>query len=77
LGRRPAAGNQVDGRLNHDYSRDENGLITWANMIVGAAHNLGSINMSVHQAAKTLISGGHVDEGILNRVEMAVRAYNP
>ncbi len=65
------------GTLIHDYSTDENGLITRANMIVGATHNLGPINMSVHQAAKTLISGSHVDEGILNRVEMAVRAYDP
>jgi F420-non-reducing hydrogenase large subunit len=65
------------GTLIHDYSTDENGLITRANMIVGTTHNLGPINMSVHQAAKTLISGGHVDEGILNRVEMAVRAYDP
>jgi F420-non-reducing hydrogenase large subunit len=65
------------GTLIHDYSTDDNGLITRANMIVGTTHNLGPINMSVHQAAKTLISGGHVDEGILNRVEMAVRAYDP
>ncbi len=65
------------GTLIHDYSTDENGLITRANMIVGTTHNLGPINMSVHQAAKTLIHDGHVDEGILNRVEMAVRAYDP
>lgn len=65
------------GTLIHDYSTDENGLITRANMIVGTTHNLGPINMSVHQAAKTLIKGGKVDEGILNRIEMAVRAYDP
>ena len=33
--------------------------------------------MSVNQAARTLIKGGVVNEGILNRVEMAVRAYDP
>lgn len=65
------------GTLIHDYSTDENGLITRANMIVGTTHNLGPINMSVEQAARSLIKDGHVDEGILNRVEMAVRAYDP
>ena len=65
------------GTLIHDYSTDENGLITRANMIVGTTHNLGPINMSVNQAARSLIKEGHVDEGILNQVEMAVRAYDP
>jgi F420-non-reducing hydrogenase large subunit len=65
------------GTLIHDYSTDENGLITRANMIVGTTHNLGPINLSVKQAAKTLIKDGNVDEGILNKVEMAVRAYDP
>jgi F420-non-reducing hydrogenase large subunit len=65
------------GTLIHDYTTDENGLITRANMIVGTTHNLGPINMSVEQAARSLIKDGHVDEGILNRVEMAVRAYDP
>jgi F420-non-reducing hydrogenase large subunit len=65
------------GTLIHDYSIDENGLITRANMIVGTTHNLGPMNMSVNQAARRLIKDGHVDEGILNQIEMAVRAYDP
>ncbi len=65
------------GTLIHDYSTDENGLITRANMIVGTTHNIGPMNMSVNQAARTLIKDGKVDEGLLNRVEMAVRAYDP
>jgi F420-non-reducing hydrogenase large subunit len=65
------------GTLIHDYSTDENGLITRANMIVGTTHNLGPINMSVDQAARAMIKDGVVDEGILNKVEMAVRAYDP
>jgi F420-non-reducing hydrogenase large subunit len=63
--------------LIHDYSTDENGLITRANMIVGTTHNLGPINMSVDQAARSLIHEGNVDEGILNKIEMSVRAYDP
>ncbi len=65
------------GTLIHDYSTDENGLITRANMIVGTTHNLGPINMSVDQAARGMIKNGVVDEGILNKIEMAVRAYDP
>ncbi len=65
------------GTLIHDYSTDENGLVTRANLIVGTTHNLGPINMSVNQAARTLIQDGSVDEGTLNKIEMAVRAYDP
>ena len=65
------------GTLIHDYTTDENGLITSANMIVGTTHNLGPINMSVEQAARSLIKNGEVDEGILNKIEMSVRAYDP
>ncbi len=65
------------GTLIHDYTTDDNGMITSANMIVGTTHNLAPINMSVEQAARTLIKGGEVDEGILNKIEMSVRAYDP
>jgi len=65
------------GSLIHDYTTDENGLIAGANLIVGTTHNLGPMNMSVNQAARSLIKDGQVDEGILNQIEMAVRAYDP
>lgn len=65
------------GTLIHDYSTDDSGLITRGNMIVGTTHNLGPINMSVDQAARSLIRGGEVDETALNQIEMAVRAYDP
>jgi F420-non-reducing hydrogenase large subunit len=65
------------GTLIHDYTTDTNGCITKANLIVGTTHNIGPMNMSVRQAATSLIKGGIYDEGLLNRVEMAVRAYDP
>ncbi len=65
------------GTLIHDYSTDDRGMITRANLIVGTTHNLGPMNMSVRQAADTVIRGGEVTEGALNRIEMAVRAYDP
>jgi len=65
------------GTLIHDYETDENGLITDVNIIVGTTHNMAPINMSVKQAAKTLIKDGNYDQGILNKVEMSIRAYDP
>jgi F420-non-reducing hydrogenase large subunit len=46
-------------------------------MIVGTTHNIASMNMSVKQAATSLIKDGVYDETLLNKVEMAVRAYDP
>ena len=65
------------GTLIHDYETDEKGMITNVNLIVGTTHNNAPINMSVNQAAKALIKDGKYDQGILNRVEMAIRAYDP
>jgi F420-non-reducing hydrogenase large subunit len=65
------------GTLIHDYETDENGLVTDVNLIVGTTHNNAPINMSVKQAAQTLIKDGNYDETILNKVEMAIRAYDP
>jgi F420-non-reducing hydrogenase large subunit len=65
------------GTLIHHYAADENGLITKANLIVGTTHNQAPINMSVKQAASAVIKDGTYDHGILNRVEMAIRAYDP
>lgn len=65
------------GTLIHDYQTDDNGCITKANLIVGTTHNIAPMNMSVKAAATSLIKDGKYDEGILNQVEMAVRAYDP
>lgn len=65
------------GSLIHDYETDDEGCITKANLIVGTTHNIAPMNMSVKQAATALINDGKYDEGILNQVEMAVRAYDP
>jgi F420-non-reducing hydrogenase large subunit len=65
------------GTLIHDYETDENGLVTNVNLIVGTTHNNAPINMSVKQTAKALIKDGKYDQGILNTVEMAIRAYDP
>jgi F420-non-reducing hydrogenase large subunit len=65
------------GTLIHDYETDAEGLITKANLIVGTTHNNAAMNLSVRQAATALIKNGTYDQGILNKVEMAIRAYDP
>jgi F420-non-reducing hydrogenase large subunit len=65
------------GTLIHHYVLDENALIKDVNLIVATVNNAPSINMSIRNAAKGLIHGGKVDQGLLNMVEMAFRAYDP
>jgi F420-non-reducing hydrogenase large subunit len=65
------------GTLIHHYETDERGLITKANLIVATQNNAGRISMSVDKAAKGLIHGGIVNDGLLNKIEMAFRAYDP
>jgi F420-non-reducing hydrogenase large subunit len=65
------------GTLIHDYETDADGMLTNVNLIVGTTHNNAPINMSVTQAAKSLIHNGTYDQGMLNTVEMSIRAYDP
>jgi len=65
------------GTLIHHYRTDERGLITGANLIVATQNNAARIAMSVDKAARWLIRGGEVDDGLLNQLEMAFRAYDP
>ncbi len=65
------------GTLIHDYTADDQGFITDVNMIVGTTHNQAPINMSVKQAAQLVIKDGTYDEGALNKIAMAIRAYDP
>jgi len=65
------------GTLIHHYQTDEDGLLTGVNLIVATNHNAAPIAMSVEKAARTMIHDGQVNEGLLNQVEMAFRAYDP
>ena len=66
------------GTLTHHYTTDERGVLTRVNLIVGTTNNHAAICMSVKKAAQNLIRKGvEVTEGLLNRVEMAFRAYDP
>jgi len=66
------------GTLTHHYVTDEKGLLKKVNLIVGTTNNNAAMAMSVKKAAQSLIKGGQVvTEGLLNKVEMAFRAYDP
>lgn len=65
------------GTLFHHYQADERGITKKVNLIVGTTNNYAAINMSVGKAAKGLIKKGEVNQGLLNMVEMAFRAYDP
>ena len=65
------------GTLIHHYVLDEDALIKDVNLIVATTNNCPAINMSIRNAAKGLIHRDKVDQGILNMVEMAFRAYDP
>jgi F420-non-reducing hydrogenase large subunit len=66
------------GTLTHHYTTDERGVLTKVNLIVGTTNNYAPISMSIKKAASSLIKHGVVvNEGLLNKVEMAFRAYDP
>jgi NAD-reducing hydrogenase large subunit len=65
------------GTLIHDYHANENGQLTSVNLIVSTGHNNWAMTEAVDSVAKTYIKGPVVQEGMLNRVEAAVRAHDP
>ena len=65
------------GTLFHDYQIDEQGLITKANLIVSTTSNNQAMNESVRSVANEYLDGNKLTEGLLNHLEVAVRAYDP
>jgi NAD-reducing hydrogenase large subunit len=65
------------GTLIHDYTTDEHGKLLKVNLIVSTGHNNWAMSNAVDSVAKTYVHGPDVTEGMLNRVEAAIRAYDP
>jgi NAD-reducing hydrogenase large subunit len=66
------------GTLFHHYKVNENDEVTMCNLIVSTTHNNVAMNTAVTKVAEEYISGvPEVTEGLLNRVEVAIRAYDP
>ncbi len=66
------------GTLTHHYEVDDHGKVTKCNLIVSTTHNNQAMNKAVNWVAKKELEGKEViSEGMLNKVEVAVRAYDP
>jgi len=65
------------GTLFHHYRTDDTGRLTKVNLIVATGHNNWAMSKSVEDVAKQFVDGTHLTEGMLNRVEAAIRAYDP
>lgn len=65
------------GTLMHHYQIDAQGLVTWANLIIATGHNNLAMNRGVLQVARHFVKGASLTEGMLNRVEAVIRAFDP
>ncbi len=65
------------GTLLHHYWAKPNGQLERVNLIVSTGHNNWAMSEAVDSVAKTYVKGPDVQEGMLNRVEAAIRAYDP
>ncbi len=65
------------GTLIHHYKVNDQDQVVMANLIVSTTHNNEPMNRAVQKVAKDHLSGVEITEGLLNRVEVAIRAYDP
>jgi NAD-reducing hydrogenase large subunit len=65
------------GTLLHHYTVDDNGQVTAANLIVSTTNNNEAMNRSVTKVAVDDLTGHEITEGLLNHIEVAIRAYDP
>ncbi len=65
------------GTLIHHYKVDDQDQVVMANLIVSTTHNNEPMNRAVQKVARDYLSGVEITEGLLNRVEVAIRAYDP
>ena len=65
------------GTLFHEYHVDEQGLLSYVNLIIATGQNNLAMNRTVLQIAQKYLSGARLDEGLLNRVEHGIRCYDP
>ena len=65
------------GTLFHEYEVDENGLLRHVNLIIATGQNNLAMNQTVRQIAHAYVQGNELREGILNRIEHGIRAYDP
>ncbi len=65
------------GTLIHHYRIDDDGLMTWMNLIIATGHNNLAMNQGIRQVAEAYVDGNQLQEGMLNRVEAVIRCFDP
>ena len=65
------------GTLFHHYRVDENDVVTMCNLIVSTTNNNNAMNEAVRRVAQQYLDGNEVTEGLLNHIEVAIRAFDP
>jgi NAD-reducing hydrogenase large subunit len=65
------------GTLFHDYQVEAGGTLTRVNLLIATGQNNLAINRTVAQIARRVLDGHTIEEGLLNRIEAGVRAYDP
>jgi NAD-reducing hydrogenase large subunit len=65
------------GTLIHHYEVGDDDLVTMCNLIVSTTHNNQAMNEAVRSVARQFLDGQELTEGLLNHVEVAIRAYDP
>ncbi len=65
------------GTLFHHYQVGDDDLVTMANLIVSTTHNNQAMNTAVREVARQYLDGKEITEGLLNHIEVAIRAYDP
>jgi len=65
------------GTLIHHYKVNKEGIISWVNLIIATENNNIAYNMAITQVARKYINGKRLSEGLLNRVEAVIRAFDP
>jgi NAD-reducing hydrogenase large subunit len=65
------------GTLFHHYFVDEHGKLTRVNLVIATGQNNLAMNRTVRQIAQKYVRGPHIPEGVLNRVEAGIRAFDP
>lgn len=65
------------GTLFHHYEVGDDDLVTMCNLIVATTHNNQAMNEAVRSVAREYLDGRELTEGLLNHIEVAIRAYDP
>lgn len=65
------------GTLFHHYKVDDNGILTWVDLLIATGQNNLAMNRTIRQIADQFLDGPKLNDEMLNRIEAGVRAFDP